>query len=45
MATTVYPLHYSCLLCNSNATFYSGFYSEEVQAFRDYHYNDELCVA
>ena len=43
MSKVISPLHYTCLQCGTNATFYD-FFGEEVQAFRDYHYNDELCL-
>lgn len=43
MSTRIYPLGYRCLNCGAEATFYD-FYGADTQAFRDYHYNDELCL-
>ena len=43
MSKAIAPLHYSCLSCGDEKTFYSGYYSEEVQAFRDFHFQNE-CV-
>jgi len=44
MSKRIDPLHYYCRNCGKSETFYKVFYSEDIQAFRDYHYNDELCL-
>jgi hypothetical protein len=43
MSKRIDPLYYHCMDCGANATFYD-FFGEEAEAFRQYHYYDELCT-